>query len=104
MASQQSPTPTPTTVEAGSESHEQRLSPDESVTLDVKEEEDLEASPAIPTAAVDDFPDGGLAAWSIVLGVSELTIPSSSNFLIIVDRVVYVCHFRNVGCIRQAWS
>ena len=42
------------------------------LVLDSKIESDAEAKPAVPTAppAVDDFPEGGLKAWSVVLGVS----------------------------------
>jgi hypothetical protein len=87
MASQQRPISTQTTLGAGSESNERRWTSDGSVTVNVpddqpseKEEEDVEASPTIPAPAMDDFPDGGLAAWSVVFGVSELTIPSSFRF------------------------
>lgn len=42
-------------------------------TSEKEHHEDLEqqstiATPAIPSPAVDDIPDGGLAAWSTVLG------------------------------------
>ena len=59
---------------------------DESVTLgdttedgpsEGKEEGEIEAGPVTSTFDADDYPDGGLAAWSVVLGVSPLTIPSS---------------------------
>jgi len=39
--------------------------------------EEIEVSPVLTTSDVDDYPDGGLAAWSIVLGVSPSTISSS---------------------------
>jgi len=39
--------------------------------------EEIEASPVLTTSDVDDYPDGGLAAWSIVLGVSPSAISSS---------------------------
>jgi len=42
-----------------------------------EEEEEIGVSPVLTTPEVDDYPDGGLAAWSIVLGVSPSTIPSS---------------------------
>jgi len=42
--------------------------------LEKKEEE---INPVPPTPDVDDYPDGGLAAWSIVLGVGGSAIPSS---------------------------
>ena len=63
-------------------SNENQFTSDESVnasgdlSLEKKEEEDPEADPAVLILPVDDFPDGGLAAWFIVLGVSlESTIP-----------------------------
>jgi len=43
----------------------------------VEEKEEIEVSSALPTPDVDDYPDGGLAAWCIVLGVSPSTISSS---------------------------
>lgn len=88
MASQQRPISTQTTLEAGSVSNSRRWTSDGSVTVNVpddqpsekKEEEDVEASPTIPAPPVDDFPDGGLAAWSVVFGVSKLTVSSSFRF------------------------
>ena len=41
-----------------------------------EEDEEIGASPVLTTPEVDDYPDGGLAAWSIVLGVSLSTISS----------------------------
>ena len=63
-------------------------SSDESVTLNIVEDGSLEGKgedgagvgPVTSTADVDDYPDGGLAAWSVVLGVSPLTISPSSEF------------------------
>jgi len=40
------------------------------------ESEEIGVSPVLSTPDVDDYPDGGFAAWSIVLGVSPLTAPS----------------------------
>lgn len=76
MASHLRPTSTAGTLEMSPESDERRLTSDGSVTVNVsydlqsdkKEEEDTEASPTTPTPVTDDFPDGGLAAWSIVFG------------------------------------
>lgn len=78
MVSQQRPTSIPNTLDMTPELKERRLTSDGSVTVNVsddrqsdkKEEEDVEASPvASPTPpAVGDFPDGGLAAWSVVFG------------------------------------
>jgi len=45
-----------------------------------KREEEIEINPAPPVPDVDDYPDGGLAAWSIVLGVSPSAISSPSQF------------------------
>ena len=39
-----------------------------------EEDEETGTSPVLATPDVDDYPDGGLAAWSIVLGVSPSTI------------------------------
>ena len=40
-------------------------------------EGEIEAGPVTSEFDADDYPDGGLAAWSVVLGVNLLTIPSS---------------------------
>ena len=42
-----------------------------------KEDEKMEASPVVPASDASDYPDGGLAAWCIVLGVSQFSISSS---------------------------
>lgn len=63
-----------------------RTPTDESMTLNTVEGRQLEektedeekvASPVTPTPDADEYPDGGLAAWCIVVGVSPLTISSS---------------------------
>ena len=41
-----------------------------------EEDEEIGASPVLTTPDVDDYPDGGLATLSIVLGVSLSTISS----------------------------
>jgi len=46
-------------------------------SLEEKGEEEIGGNPVLATPDVDDYPDGGLAAWSIVLGVSTLTTSSS---------------------------
>lgn len=107
MASEQlMPLPTPGFIEASPEPNEWRQTSDGSVTVSIpddrpsekKEEEDLEVAPVIPKSEADDCPDGGFAAWCIVLGVSKLAILSALNiFLITLDRVEYVRHIRNVG-------
>ena len=48
----------------------------ESGPLEEKGEEEIGAGPILTTPDVDDYPDGGLAAWSIALGVSLSTISS----------------------------
>lgn len=44
--------------------------------LDEKAELD-QVSPVISTSDADDYPDGGLAAWCVVVGVSPLSVSSS---------------------------
>lgn len=62
-----------------SESNDRRLTSDGSVTVNVPEDQllekkekedddDVEASPSTPAPRMDDFPDGGAAAWMVVLG------------------------------------
>jgi len=46
----------------------------------LEEKEEIEVSSALPTPDVDDYPDGGLAAWCIVLGVSPSAMSSSSVY------------------------
>lgn len=53
------------------------------------------------TTTVDNYPDGGLVAWCVVLGVSTVNSPSPC-FLSSPNRVVHVCHFRDVGYNPQA--
>lgn len=43
----------------------------------LEEKEETGTSPVLTTSDVDDYPDGGLAAWSIVLGVSPPIISLS---------------------------
>lgn len=58
--------------------HERTPTPGESLTLSIDGrpleektvDEETEASPVTPTSNVDDYPDGGLAAWLVVVGVS----------------------------------
>ena len=70
------------TVEMGSELSDRAstgLTSDDSTTLNTpgvrpseKEEcEETVASPVAPTPDGDDYPDGGFAAWCVVLGVSQ---------------------------------
>ena len=55
-----------------------------SMTLDIsedrlseKKEDEIETSPVDPVSDAGDYPDGGLVAWCVVLGVSRFTISSS---------------------------
>ena len=87
------------------ESKERVLTPGESTTSNIwedrlsekKEDEGIVASPVDPASDVGDYPDGGFAAWCVVLGVSQFT-----SFLFrsadasLVD-VVNMCRFLNVG-------
>lgn len=111
MAPQQSPIYTPNTAETASESNEQGLTSAESVTakfpedrLSEKEKRDPETSPAIPMGGVgvDEYPDGGFAAWCVVLGVSKSTSPDLLRPLMNLNYVVFVCRFRDVGCTFRA--
>ena len=67
----------------GSESSDRELAgltPDGSTALNTsevqpsekKECEETVASPVAPTPGGDDYPDGGVTAWCVVLGVSKL--------------------------------
>jgi hypothetical protein len=72
-------------TELGLDQNEHSLTSDESMTfgegLSEEKEGEIGVNPAIPTSNVDDYPDGGLAAWCVISGVSRLTISSSE-----VDR------------------
>ena len=41
--------------------------------LEEKKDEEIGGSPVLTTPDVDEYPDGGLAAWSVVLGVRPPT-------------------------------
>jgi hypothetical protein len=86
MASQQIPVSAVNATEPGLDKNERSLTSDESMTFGEEPSEEKEGeigvSPTIPTSSVDDYPDGGLAAWCVVFGVSQLTISSSFE----VDR------------------
>jgi len=77
----------PNTVEMDFGFNERISTFDESMMLEIledqpsgeKEDEKMEASPVVPASDVSDYPDGGLAAWCVALGVSRLTISSSSQ-------------------------
>jgi len=90
MAVRQTLTSTLNTAEIGLESNERVLTSDESMTLDAlesrpsetKEDKEIEVSSVVstPGASDIDYPDGGLAAWCVVLGVSQMAILASSSF------------------------
>ena len=84
MATKQSSISTFSPVETDVESNHQVHTSDESVTLHSLEsrrsetrDEKTKAGPLSPALDEDAFPDGGLAAWLVVLGVS----PSISSFV-----------------------
>jgi len=86
MALQRKPMPTSNTDETGLGSDGRIPNSDESVTLNVVEDEPLggkedqtKLGSVTSTLDVDDYPDGGLAAWSVVFGVSLLTDPCLSG-------------------------
>ena len=53
--------------------------------LSEKKDEEAMASPVSPAPDADDFPDGGLAAWLVVLGVSSLIF--SVSFFKVPDEI-----------------
>lgn len=74
---QQSSVSTLSPVETDLESSHQVQISDEATTLhslesqlSEKKDEKTEAGPVSPAPVADDFPDGGLVAWLVVLGVS----------------------------------
>lgn len=102
MAPGQTRTATPNTDESDLASDGRIPNSDESMTLNIVEdgplggkEDETEVGTIISNA--DDFPDGGLSAWSVVLGVSPLLIPVCRSLLIRLGHVVYLCHLRDVG-------
>ena len=62
-----------------------------------KEDVEIEASPVLSTPDLDDYPDGGLAAWSIVLGVSPSTIIFRGSVMR-SGHIVYICCLLDVCC------
>ena len=84
MALQRLPMLTSNAVETGSGPNAWTPTPDGSLTLYIVEGRSLEektesneASPVISLSNADDYPDGGLAAWCVVVGVSQLSVSSS---------------------------
>lgn len=69
-----------------------------------KDGEEIEARPAVPPPSAGDFPDGGPAAWCVVVGVSHLTV--SRPFSLFLTRV-WLCRV-HVPCSRRrlhfTWS
>jgi hypothetical protein len=80
------PVSAPNATELGLDQNEHSLTSDESMTFGEGSSEEKEGeigvSPAIPTSNLDDYPDGGLAAWCVISGVSQLAISLSFE----VDR------------------
>lgn len=78
---------TPASKSVDLESSERALASGGSTTSNIledrssekKESEEIAASPVAPTPGAGDFPDGGFAAWCVVLGVSQLAF---SSFLV----------------------
>ena len=79
MVIQQTPAPTSDDMETDLEPKGLIMTPGEPTTLNIlgsewperKKDEEEEASSASPTSDAYDFPDGGFAAWCVVLGVSQ---------------------------------
>ena len=97
---------TPNTLETDLESSERVSTPGESTTIHTledrslekkEEEEEIEPSPTTLTSDADDYPDGGFAAWLVVMGVSRLSISS----MLFPDAksgcIVHMYHFLDVG-------
>ena len=94
MAFQPTPMLSSSTVEIGSEPSDRALTcltltSDGSVTLNTlepilpsekKKYEETVTSPVAPTPGEDDYPDGGFAAWCVVLGVSRFNHLVFSDF------------------------
>ena len=99
MAFQPTPMLSPSTVEMGSELSDRAsttLTSDDSTVLNtsevrLSEKEEYEgtvASSVAPTPGGDDYPDGGFAAWCIVLGVSQFNYSLDS-----LDSLMHVRSF-----------
>ena len=78
---------TSNTLEMGSRPTISTSTSDGSLTLNIVEGRSLdekteldEANPVISTSDVDDYPDGGLAAWCVVVGVSSFPFPRLLDF------------------------
>ena len=78
---------TSNTVGTGSRPTISTSTSDGSLTLNIVEGQSLdgktelnEANPVISTSDADDYPDGGLAAWCVVVGVSSFPFPEFLDF------------------------
>ena len=87
MALQRLPISTSNTIEKGSGPNTRTPTSDESMTLNIVEgrpsDEKVEldeASPVVSAPGADDYPDGGLAAWCVVVGVSSFPFPRVLEF------------------------
>ena len=105
MALQPTPMLRSSTVEMDSESNDRaltRLTSHESTALNTSEdrpsekkedEEETVASPVAPAPGPGDFPDGGFAAWCVVVGVSRLNhFPRLFEFFLMPCPVVCRLH------------
>ena len=96
MHSQQRLVSMQNTIEIGPDSSERGLAPTKFVTVkfpesrppEEKEGDDVESGLTIIANTTDDYPDGGLAAWSVVLGVGEYQFPCFRNSLTCLVRIL----------------
>jgi hypothetical protein len=66
-------------------------------------DEEAKIIPIVPTSHVDDYPDGGLVAWLVVLGVRpSIFFFAFREFLMASTAVGHMCHLRDVGPIPRA--
>ena len=107
MVLQHLPILTSSTVETGSGPNISISTSDGSLTLKIVEGRSLdekteldEASPAISASDADDYPDGGLAAWCVVVGVSSFPFPGLLDF---TDEVAS-CSLRVLSSQRRLHS
>ena len=107
MALQRLPMLTSNTLEMGSRPTISTSTSDGSLTLNIVEGRSLdgkteldEANPVISASDADDYPDGGLAAWCVVVGVSSFPFPRLLDF---TDEVAS-CSLRVLSSQRTSHS
>jgi hypothetical protein len=94
-------------VEMGDPVSEKRVLAFGNSTVDIlvgnakSEDAEVKVIPIVLTSHVDDYPDGGLAAWSVVVGVGPSINSVFRNLLIKSTNVGYVRYLCNVGRIPQ---